>query len=501
MRLNSDVLAHVNFLVGSADTVSEMVNTPALIPFSEEVINFLNDLSKMLMTNREGREYSDVVTFAFWIRKASLLNLKERFTGNISEGSRCSTECSKEFRLGRGLVFHIAPSNVPVNFAYSLVSSLLCGNSNIVRVPSKHFPQVEIITNAINTVLASHQELQELKDYQKLKKYIVCCRYEHDKEVNDLFSSICDVRIIWGGDRTIEALRQSPLQARSTEITFADRYSVAVIDATAYLAIGDKDRVAQDFYNDTYFSDQNACTSPRVVIWIAGSTGNAENVTSTGNAGNTENAETDDTAETDRIAGSTAVNQVVKEAQSLFWQYLHKLVKEKYKLQAVQAVDKLTRAYIDAVNIIDTSNAEKRTAVKIETQFDDNLITRVAVADLSAMINDDVLNNFNNNSGYFYEYICKGSKGSTESTESTGSKTNNDFLTALRPLFNDKRCQTVSYIGKPEMFDVLLESGSGGSSGIKGIDRIVPVGQTMDFDLIWDGYDLSRELTRVVTKI
>ena len=45
------------------------------------------------------------------------------------------------------------------------------------------------------------------------------------------------------------------------------------------------------------------------------------------------------------------------------------------------------------------------------------------------------------------------------------------------------------------MFDALLES------GIKGIDRIVPVGQTMDFDLIWDGYDLSRDLTRVVTKI
>ena len=473
MRLNSDVLAHVNSLVGSADIVSEMVNTPALTPFSEEVINFLNDLSKMLMTNRECREYSDVVTFAFWIRKASLLNLKERFTGNISERSRCSTECSKEFRLGRGLVFHIAPSNVPVNFAYSLVSSLLCGNSNIVRVPSKHFPQVEIITNAINTVLASHQELQELKDYQKLKKYIVCCRYEHDKEVNDLFSSICDVRIIWGGDRTIEALRQSPLQARSTEITFADRYSVAVIDATAYLAIEDKDRVAQDFYNDTYFSDQNACTSPRVVIWIAGSTGNA---------GNTENAETDDTAATDRIAGSTAVNRgVVKEAQSLFWQYLHKLVKEKYKLQAVQAVDKLTRAYIDA--------ATSQQTVKIETQFDDNLITRVIVANSSDLINDDVLNNFNNNSGYFYEYICKGSTGST------GSKGSNDFLTALRSLFNDKRCQTVSYIGKPEMFDALLES------GIKGIDRIVPVGQTMDFDLIWDGYDLSRDLTRVVTKI
>lgn len=35
-------------------------------------------------------------------------------------------------------------------------------------------------------------------------------------------------------------------------------------------------------------------------------------------------------------------------------------------------------------------------------------------------------------------------------------------------------------------------------SGIKGIDRIVPVGQTMDFSFIWDGYDLYERLTRTV---
>ena len=38
-----------------------------------------------------------------------------------------------------------------------------------------------------------------------------------------------------------------------------------------------------------------------------------------------------------------------------------------------------------------------------------------------------------------------------------------------------------------------------GVKGIKGIDRIVPIGSTMEFDLVWDGYDLTRELTRVVT--
>jgi hypothetical protein len=34
--------------------------------------------------------------------------------------------------------------------------------------------------------------------------------------------------------------------------------------------------------------------------------------------------------------------------------------------------------------------------------------------------------------------------------------------------------------------------------GIKGVDRIVPIGKTMDFDLIWDGYDLIERFTRTI---
>ena len=35
-------------------------------------------------------------------------------------------------------------------------------------------------------------------------------------------------------------------------------------------------------------------------------------------------------------------------------------------------------------------------------------------------------------------------------------------------------------------------------SGIRGVDRVVPMGHTMDFDLTWDGYNLVNQLTRVV---
>ncbi len=79
------------------------------------------------MKDPRSRVYSDVITLGFWLRRASLNELKEKY--GFDDG---------DVHLGRGVVFHIAPSNIPVNFAYSLVSGLLMGNANVVRVPSKN---------------------------------------------------------------------------------------------------------------------------------------------------------------------------------------------------------------------------------------------------------------------------------------------------------------------------------------------------------------------------
>jgi len=47
--------------------------------------------------------------------------------------------------VGRGVAFHIVPSNVPVNYAYALFTGLLCSNANVVLVPSKDFLHLEEI--------------------------------------------------------------------------------------------------------------------------------------------------------------------------------------------------------------------------------------------------------------------------------------------------------------------------------------------------------------------
>ena len=55
--------------------------------------------------------------------------------------------------MGRGTVLHITPSNVPTNFAYSMVFGLLSGNNNIIRLPSKNFLQVKILCEILKNYL------------------------------------------------------------------------------------------------------------------------------------------------------------------------------------------------------------------------------------------------------------------------------------------------------------------------------------------------------------
>lgn len=395
----------LSFLTGDHLVLQKIKYVSPLAPFSDTVISFLDDLSKELMTDKAAKEYADVVTLGFWLRKSSINGLKKRYQDNENEN----------IRIGRGMAFHIAPSNVPVNFAYSLFAGLLMGNANVVRVPSKEFPQVMLVAQLINKVLERYADLQP---------YIALVRYDRNVKINALLSSMCDIRVIWGGDVTIEEIRSVKLPPRAVEVTFADRYSLAVIDSDFYLECKDKRKIAVNFYNETYLSDQNACTSPRVVVWH----------------------------------GNKA-----DEAKKEFWRNLHTVVQEKYQLEARQSVDKLvTACMVAAVN-----EAGGIGSVQV-MPHEDNFIMRLRVDKLTPDLME-----YRGNSGYFYEYDCTD-------------------LEEIRSFCNDIKCQTLGYIGVVDDFMPLLRS------GIKGLDRVVPIGHMMDFDLIWDGYDLYDSMTRTV---
>ena len=162
---------------------------------------------------------------------------------------------------------------MPTNFAYSLLFGLLTGNSNIIKVPSKKFKQISIICDCIKKILKK-------KKYIKLKNTITIVRYNDYVEFTDRISSICDARLIWGGNKSIKEIRKSQLNPRSRDITFSDRFSLCVIDAKSILKFNqyDLDRVIEKFYNDTYLVDQNACSSPHLIVWLGDKNSKARNI-------------------------------------------------------------------------------------------------------------------------------------------------------------------------------------------------------------------------------
>ena len=65
--------------IGDEAVIGRMPGLPAGVPFEESRIDFLNQVSRELLADREAKGYPDVVTFAFWIRKAGMEYERRRF--------------------------------------------------------------------------------------------------------------------------------------------------------------------------------------------------------------------------------------------------------------------------------------------------------------------------------------------------------------------------------------------------------------------------------------
>ena len=321
----------IKFLVGNKE-----IKKISLSPYDKEVLDFLVDLSEDLNLTKDIKNYPDIKTFAFFCRNKNLIKLKKNFLVS-----------SRDIRLGLGLIFHITPSNIPTNFAYSLIFGLLTGNSNIVKVPSRDFKQIDIISKSINKILS--------KKYKRVKEMIKIVKYKNNESFTKKISSICDARLIWGGDQSIENIRKYNLHASAIDLTFADRYSLCIIDTKKFLKAkyDNLTRIVERFYNDTYVADQNACSSPHMVLWLG---------------------------------------KKSHKAKSKFWEELSKLVEKKYNLTHDAAIEKYTEL---CKKIINDKN------VKSFRTYTNNVYT-VVLKNLNGS-----LDTYRGKWGFFYEYDIK----------------------------------------------------------------------------------------------
>lgn len=224
-----------------------------LPPFNPLVVDFLDALSKTVLLDPGMRRFPEMAAVAHWMRKAHVLELQRTFERTRGERTWAA----------RGVVLHFAPANVDSIFVYSWFISMLVGNANIVRLSERRGEQVGLLLGVLNELLAQPR-------FSALADRSLVVSYEHDDDVTTQLSAICQVRVVWGGDASVRRLRAVPLNPLASEIVFPNRFSLAVLNAdTVASADGAQlNALAARFVNDSYWFDQMACSSPRLVIWV-----------------------------------------------------------------------------------------------------------------------------------------------------------------------------------------------------------------------------------------
>ena len=218
--------------------------------FEELIISFLNEIYLSINKIKEARLYSDLATFGFWCRKKNIENLLKKYKNN-------------EIRIGRGIVYHIAPSNVPMNFAYSFAFGMLSGNYNLVRLPSKKYYQIHVLCDIIRKICSK-------KKYKKILKYFLFIHYEKSSKISNYLSSQVDARLIWGGDETIKEFKKYDTHPRCVDLNFANRISFSIIRPSALKKLSNMQYLnfIKNFFNDSYLMDQRGCSAPKLILWF-----------------------------------------------------------------------------------------------------------------------------------------------------------------------------------------------------------------------------------------
>jgi hypothetical protein len=375
-------------------------------PFAAARMDTLARLSAALLANPVLRRDPASVSVAYWLRRAHLTRLAEE------HARRAATE-PDVLRVPVGRVLHLAPSNVDTLFIYSWALAYLCGNASVVRLSQESGIVVEALLRVIGSVAAVDAELRGSNRF---------VTYGHDDEVTAALSAWCAHRVIWGGDSAVSAIRPLPLPPHASERVFGSKYSFAMIDAARFAAAPEEERarVAAGFFNDLFWFDQMACSSPHVVFWI-------------GPAHDAESAALDFERALQAEVG-----------------------RREFEPPVSSAVHRRTYAFGLA------ASADVRVVLEHPG------FVGVHVRDRAALDKD----------------VCGG--GLLRHVPVSGVSEVLGFV--------DEGDQTLTHWG----IDGAALRDFAAQAGARGLDRVVPIGEALAFDVVWDGYHLVDDMLRRV---
>jgi Acyl-CoA reductase (LuxC) len=237
-----------------ASVLASLSAAPPSHPFADDALELLDRFSRRLLADPISRAHPELMTLGFFTRKAEVQRAK---------AERLAAARPELVEVPLGLVFHVPPANVDTIFMYSWVQSLLAGNANLVRLSARRSPVVDHLCELLCELLAA-------PELAALRARVAMLHYGHDDAITAAISARCALRVIWGGDAAVSAIRRAPLPPGARDLPFADRYSLLALGAAAVAeaSAAELATLVERLFNDLYWFDQAGCSSPRLCLWV-----------------------------------------------------------------------------------------------------------------------------------------------------------------------------------------------------------------------------------------
>ncbi|WP_084429307.1 acyl-CoA reductase [Aliagarivorans marinus] len=231
----------ISFLCG--ETSWDAFSSRPFASFDSASLAFLKELSSALMGLSKSQP--NLASLGFFIRPNAVLSQKRRLAAEQS--------------IGRGLSFHLSPSNVATVAVYSWVTSLLAGCPSIVRLSSRITDEQAILLSTLSNVLVDHPQVRDRVRF---------VQYPHSDELNQRFSELSANRVMWGGDKTLEVFQRYSVGEEVNDLCFADRRSYAIVDLDYWSALKENEQLSllSGIAVDIATYGQKACSSPILVL-------------------------------------------------------------------------------------------------------------------------------------------------------------------------------------------------------------------------------------------
>lgn len=285
-----------------------------------------------------------------------------------------------------------------------------------------------------NTVLKHINSLFEQPAFEPLAKRNLFVTFPHHAEASRTVSQLADARVIWGGDDSVLNIRALPCKPRCRDISFSDRHSAALINGDS-LTQDQLPRLAEKLWRDIYPYGQQACSSPKLVFWL----------------GNTAlcgalHDYLSELASQHAIHHKTVHQQVIGENQRMEHLVFEQLIAAQLPKNARHT---FTTKHLGAFQFIGFSQAPTQTLLHniLNHHPGLNTLVEIQLQTLSAI---------------------------------------SDLLTM--------KTQTLSHFGFSDTDLTALIA----PLDLQGVDRVVPVGEALSFDVTWDGFNLLTHLSRTL---